>query len=272
MIITAKKAQHTKLTNDISLNPEISVILDKIRETSRHHNELKCVGEMTDKTIQTLKDLGFVVNKSGDRYVISWYNKDYFEYIDERFDNNDRHLSAIRSATTRITALCIAIILLLIGMNLFGAVIWQTKQVGLVAIIDTPSNSLNIPDYDPDAIIRPDDDKVQKLNEKLDQGKMCINMRSHIIFDNALTSGKVDIVNDDANNYPQFVTITLDDTNAQIYQSGLIEVGKSVPYAQLDIELPKGEYTCTAIFSQVDTTTNKICGQAAAKIKITVNN
>ena len=58
----------------------------------------------------------------------------------------------------------------------------------------------------------------------------------------------------------------------QIYQSGLIEVGKTIPYAMLEVELPAGEYECTATFSQVNPETNKICGQAAAKILVVMQN
>lgn len=176
-----------------------------------------------------------------------------------------------QKSTLTLTKVVLVLVLLL---NLVCVLINNTglltKQVGLVALIDVPANSPTIPGYDPGAITPPDDDKVQKLNEKLDKGKMCINMVSKVTFKNSYTSGYVNIVNDEANNYPQFVTITLDSTGVQLYQSGLIEVGKSIPYAELEVELPAGDYECTAVFTQVDTETNKICGQAAAKVLVVV--
>lgn len=145
-----------------------------------------------------------------------------------------------------------------------------TEQVGLVALLDVENGIPDIPDYDPTQITPPDDDTVQKLNEKLDKGKMCINMASSVIFENSYSSGKFNIYNDEANNFPQFVTIALDSNGTIIYQSGLLDVGKCIIYAPLEVVLPKGTYDCTATFSQVDN--GVICGQAAAKVVITVLN
>ena len=54
--------------------------------------------------------------------------------------------------------------------------------------------------------------------------------------------------------------------------TGLIRVGDCIAYDTLDVKLPKGTHSCIATFTQVDTEKNKTCGQASAKIVITVNN
>lgn len=191
-------------------------------------------------------------------------------------DEDKIALENIITRQKRTLTICIVILVMVLLLNSLVIIsrdtVTKIEQVGLVSLIDAKSDPSTIPDFDPNAIIPPDDDRVQKLNEKLDMGKMCINMISKVTFKDTYASGYVNIVNDDANNYPQFVTITLDSNGMQLYQSGLIEVGKTIPYAMLEVELPAGEYECTAVFSQVDTTEDKVCGQAAAKVLIVVQN
>ena len=191
-----------------------------------------------------------------------------------KVDENSDALKGFVSRQRVPSILCVIIIVLLLlntGFNCF-TYFMVPQQAGLVAVIDAPMSPSEIPGWDDSAIAPPEDDTVQRLNEKLEQGKMCINMASHVYFENAYASGKVNIYNDEANNYPQFVTIVLDSNNQTVYQTGLIDVGKCIMYAPLDIVLEKGDHNCTAIFTQVDPTTNKVCGQAAAKIKITISN
>lgn len=275
MLLTASRAHRKFMNASVGANEEVKEVLKEIESRCCAQGDITHVGALQSSTLDIIRSLEYkVVELNNDSYNISWNFEDnadaQFVQIMQQFDRSDEKQCAIKRATTIIIALCTVIIVLLLSLGVVGFVVTQTKQVGLVAIVDTPPNSPDIPDYDPDAIIPPDDDKVQKLNEKLDMGKMCINMVSKVTFKNSYASGYVNIVNDDANNFPQFVTITLDSNGMQIYQSGLIEVGKTVPYAMLEVELPAGEYACTATFSQVDPSTNKICGQAAAKVTVVV--
>lgn len=273
MIFTAQKAQRAKLLRDVSNNAEIQAVLEQVSNQCLLKGEFMYQGALTAPTVSQLQKLGYKVRaEADDIYSIKW---EFEDTSDSRFVQLLRNFDACEEGHAKIhkgvkfnTILCIIIIVLLLLMNAFGFVIYNTKQVGLVALIDTPSIAPNIPGLDPDAIIPPDDDKVQKLNEKLDKGKMCINMVSKVTFDDSYTAGYVNIVNDPANNYPQFVTITLDNNGMQIYQSGLIEIGKSIPYAMLEIELPAGDYDCTAVFSQVDTETNKYVDRLQQKLRL----
>lgn len=177
-----------------------------------------------------------------------------------------------RIIITLSVIILVILLLLCIVLLIFGPVHVVTKQTGLVALIESEITPPDIPNPDPTAIPIPDDDKIEELNEKLDKGKMCINMTSMISFKDSYSSGYFNIVNDKANNYPQFVTITLDSNDAVVYQSGLINPGECIPYAVLDVVLPAGSHECTATFAQVDTETNKICGKAAAKVVIDIKN
>lgn len=143
---------------------------------------------------------------------------------------------------------------------------------GLIAIIDTPINVSTIP-YAYDELTVPiTDPTIDKLNEKLEMDKMCINMNSSLDFATCDATSYFGIKNDTRNNYPQFVTITLDSNDIQIYQTDLIEVGDCILYDTLDVKLPKGTHFCTATFTQVNTETNTVCGHASAKITIKINN
>lgn len=190
-------------------------------------------------------------------------------------DENSKPLKQIIKRQKATFTICIIILILIL---LIGPLcIWlntttiRTEQIGLVALLDAAYAPDNIPDKDPIAVPIPENDDVIMLNEKLDKDKMCINMVSYISLKNTYSSGYFNIVNDEANNYPQFVTITLNTNDAIIYQSGLIEPGKCIPYDTLDIVLPAGTYNCTATFAQVDTETNSICGKAAAEVVININ-
>ena len=192
------------------------------------------------------------------------------------FDGTSRSYRRIVKKQNITLVICIITLILVLLLNL--GFIWlstinaKTEQIGLIALIESAYVPPDIPDYDPIAIPTPDDDKVKELNEKLDKGKMCINMVSSITMKNTYSSGYFNIVNDKANNYPQFVTLVLDSNNTEIYQSGLIDPGKCIPYDTLDVVLPAGTYECTAVFTQVDTVVNKLCGQASAKVVINIQN
>lgn len=169
--------------------------------------------------------------------------------------------------------LCIIILLLLIfAGGFYIKTAYLERQVGLIAIIDSDYAPPDIPSPDPIAIPIPEEDKIDELNDKLSLGQMCINMVSSVTFKDAYSSGRLNVINSPANNYPQFVTLTLDTNHAVIYQSGLIDPGKCIPFDTLDVVLAKGTYNCTATFIQVDPQTEKICGKAAAKVVITIQN
>lgn len=274
MILTAKQLHLKQLTSSSETNEELKELLTKL---SSSNGSYKHVGVLQPSTIAALTNLGYaVLVQDKNSYSIeygttpvddSYLNSLRFLDISDKFSDADKQRNRLAKLAKVIIILCIVIILILSSL---GFIVWRTKQTGLVAIIDTPSNSLEIPDFDPDAFDTPEDDHVTQLNEKLDMSKMCINMAGQVTLKNAYSKGYLNIINDKINNYPQFVTITLDSNGAVVYQSGLIDVGKSVTYAQLEIVLPQGTHECTALFSQVDTKTNKICGQAAAKVRIVV--
>lgn len=210
-------------------------------------------------------------------------NKGFYDL--EEFDLPDVAAVAATASTTvapeqknkkkhSLNAVLMLIIFILLALLSVAGVyiIDNSKNVnGLIAIIDTPIDVSGIPDGYDELTIPITDPTIDKLNEKLEMNKMCINMNSTIDFLSCDSTGYFGIKNDVRNNYPQFVTITLDSNGAQIYQTGLIDVGDCILYDMLDVKLPKGMHACTATFTQVNTETNTACGQASAKVTITVN-
>ncbi len=66
------------------------------------------------------------------------------------------------------------------------------------------------------------------------------------------------------------VEITRDDTGEKIYETGAIRPGNYVESAPPDVKLPAGEYACTAVFFAYQEETERLIGQAAVKIKLTL--
>ena len=66
------------------------------------------------------------------------------------------------------------------------------------------------------------------------------------------------------------VEVYRDDTGEKIYETGAIKPGSYVESAPPDVNLPVGEYDCTARFYTYRLETEEYIGQAAAKIKLVI--
>ena len=186
-------------------------------------------------------------------------------------ENDEQPVRKLISRQKTIMALCA--ITMCVTLLISGFLVWTNyfcRQTGLTVLVQSQYSPETIPEYDPVAVPIPGDELSDNPVEKVDINKMLINMASVVTLKNAHASGHVNIINDNANNYPQFVTITLNSNNAVIYQTGLIEPGKCIPYDTLGVVLPKGTYECTATFVQIDPANKRVCGKAAAKVTITV--
>lgn len=200
--------------------------------------------------------------------ILTDKDKEEILYLDEK----KKPLKQLISRQRITMLLCILILILLL---VSGGLIVYTQfihiQTGLIVTVDAPIDPDDIPGFDEDRIPIPEDIKVEELNEKLDAGKMCINMVSRVYLSNAYSAARINFINDKANLYPQYITITLNSNNTVVYRSGLINPGDCIPYARLDTALPKGSYDCTVTFTQVNLDTKSICGKAAAKVNITID-
>ena len=89
---------------------------------------------------------------------------------------------------------------------------------------------------------------------------------------NGEAEGNLRIENVPNNPYYMTVKITRDDTGEEVYQSKGSTQEQCIENANLSVELPKGEYPGTAVFTAVDPKTYEELGTAAARITIHVLN
>ena len=113
---------------------------------------------------------------------------------------------------------------------------------------------------------------AEKLNEKVAEGMINISCNTAPYFKDGKSEGNVMLVNELNNLYPQKVEFYRNDTGEKIYESKAIAVGSKIERAKLDVELPAGEYECTAYFSNLDPDSGAILGVAGAIIHITIQN
>lgn len=112
----------------------------------------------------------------------------------------------------------------------------------------------------------------ESLNKKVAESMINISMNTTPSFKDGKSEGNLNIVNNTVNNFPQIVEIVRNDTGEVIYKSNGILVGSEIKTARLSVELPKGEYECTAYFTSVNTETGLAVGTAGAKITIKILN
>lgn len=113
-------------------------------------------------------------------------------------------------------------------------------------------------------------DEIQAaLDEIIEDGSMSISISMNPVFLSGDSEGDLRIENHPNNHYSQRVSITLDETGQEVYQSGTMPVNSHIDADRLNIVLPQGQYPATAIFTAYDDADREI-GQAAAKILLTI--
>lgn len=117
-----------------------------------------------------------------------------------------------------------------------------------------------------------DDEIKDRLNRLVADGMLNVSMNSTPYFEDGKSKGNLRIENIPGNSYSFTVEINRDDTGETIYKSNLIDPGYYVENAKLDVELSRGEYPCTAIFTAYDMEKDYQIGTAAMEITITVGN
>lgn len=109
-----------------------------------------------------------------------------------------------------------------------------------------------------------------ELDRTVEEGMFNISIASVVQFPDGASEGELRIENVPGNRYLMSVQITRDDTGEQIYQTDMIEPNHHIQWDKLAVDLPAGQYPCTATFFAYDPETEELFGQAAAKIEIDV--
>ena len=183
----------------------------------------------------------------------------------------EEYVDAPRETRSKdITVYAIIFLVLLVGAGIFLAVRLLHKPAD-AALADSKSGIV----YDSSAVeggwdnLSPEEIEAA-LNNKVAEGMINISANTAPIFEDGTSEGNVMIVNENINLYPQQVEFIRNDTQEVIYQSKAIPVGSKIERAALDVELPAGNYECTAMFHNLDPETGDIIGTAGAIITITI--
>lgn len=110
-----------------------------------------------------------------------------------------------------------------------------------------------------------------ELDRVVDEGMFNISIANVVQFADGTSEGELRIENVPGNHYLMRVAIILDDTGEQVYETDMIEPNHHIQRDALDVVLPAGQYSATAMFSAYDQQTEEQVGQAAAKILIQVD-
>ncbi len=120
------------------------------------------------------------------------------------------------------------------------------------------------------------DDKTNEeiqasLNEVVAEGNLSISINANPIFPTGDSAGSLKIENGPQNLYGQEVSITLDDTGEEIYNSGYMPINSHIQEDVLSVDLPAGDYKATVTFTALDESPNHaVVGQAIAQIRISI--
>lgn len=117
--------------------------------------------------------------------------------------------------------------------------------------------------YDPEK-------RQQELNQVVEEGMLVFSINATPFMKNG--KGKANLmVENPPNNGKRFtVTLERDDTGEVIYQSGYLDPEQYMDEVPLDVELTKGEYSCTAYFDAYRLSDDGYIGRAGAQITLYV--
>ena len=114
-------------------------------------------------------------------------------------------------------------------------------------------------------------DKLDEENKRVQDGMLAISMTTEPTFPDGKSLGKVMIKNPAQNTKNFTVKFVLNDTNEEVYKSGLIPPGGLLEKAKLNKQLSKGRYSATAYFESYDEN-NEISGEVGFDISINILN
>ncbi len=116
------------------------------------------------------------------------------------------------------------------------------------------------------------DQRRKELQNMLDKSMIAFSINTSPVFLNGTAKGNLLIENPGNNAKLLRVSITIDDTDEEIYASKYLKPGTYIESVKLDKVLEKGTYNATAFFSAYDETSGEYIGQTGAQITITVQN
>lgn len=156
-----------------------------------------------------------------------------------------------KSQKSRKKWLAILLLLLLAISVLIIWRFWHTPQPKN----HTPEDKQNPLEYDGNVITGDSQNMqevVDELNRKAKEGQMNLQMKTQAVS----TDGKsfsCYLSNSARNSYEMYMVLYLDESQEEIYRSGLIPLGGHIEKFELkDTTLPSGTYEATLVYNQVE--------------------
>jgi len=104
-------------------------------------------------------------------------------------------------------------------------------------------------------VVTTDEETLQKLVDemvsKAAEGTMALEMKTEAVSSDG-TNFDCYIANSVSNNYDMFVVIYLDETQEELYRSGLIPLGSRIEKFTSSVKLSPGTYVGTIVYNQVE--------------------
>ncbi len=109
-----------------------------------------------------------------------------------------------------------------------------------------------------------------ELDAIVEEGMLTFSINATPVMKHGQAAANFLIENPPNNGNRFTVTISREDTGETIYQSGYLDPEQYIEEANLDAELPPGEYSCLAYFDAYRISDNAYIGRAAARITLYV--
>lgn len=123
------------------------------------------------------------------------------------------------------------------------------------------------------SVVLDDPETLQKLVDemvrKAEEGMMTLEMQVDAVSSDGLTFSCY-LANAVENNYDMFMTLYLDETQEEIYRTGLIPLGGRIESFTLAEALEEGNHTCTLVFNQVEEDLQTIHAQVNVGLNLIV--
>jgi hypothetical protein len=166
--------------------------------------------------------------------------------------------------------LFLIIIIILILLLVIGGLVWYILTSGDQE--EPQEDSSGKIGYDTSIVVdNPDtmQDVVDGLIQQAAEGTMTLKMKMNAISNDGMTFS-CELGNAEDNRYDMFLAIYRDDTQEEIYRSGLIPAGAHIESFKVDQPMDEGVYECTVVYNQVEDDQETIHSQVNVGLTLTV--
>lgn len=176
------------------------------------------------------------------------------------------------SGMTKALLITVILILLAVVIALLILVL-AGKDPGQTQASANPDADGRVLTYD-STVVLDDPETLQKLVDemvrKAEEGAMTLEMQVDAVSSDGITFTCY-LANALENNYDMFMTLYLDETEEEIYRSGLIPLGGRIETFTLIKALEKGSHSCTLVFNQVEKDLQTVHAQVNVGLNLIVN-